>query len=364
MKKGIRNEVREVVGLDLGDKFSQVCVLDRESGEIVEESRLKTTEDGLRRRFAHVPRMRIALEAGTHSPWVDRLLKKLGHDVLVANPRKLRLVYQNKRKSDRADAMYLARLARTDPKLLAPVEHRGEAAQADLAILRSRDALVRARSRLIQHLRSVVKSMGGRMPKGSTEGCNSRLLGAIPEALRTALEPILKTIEELTAKIHEYDKQIEQMAQRAYPDAARLTQVRGVGALTALAFLLTLEDPHRFAKSRAVGAYLGMAPGRDSSGETDRQKRITKEGDAFLRRLLVQCANYILGPFGEDCDLRRYGERIAQRGGKNAKKRACVAVARKLAVLLHHLWVTGESYESLRAVTRTTGSSIARVGNR
>lgn len=352
MKKGNRRAVSEVGGLDLGDKYSQLCVLDAQSGEVIEESRVRTTEEGIRRRFGRCLKMRIALEAGTHSPWVSRLLKELGHEVLVANPRKLRLVYENRRKDDRVDAAYLARLARMDPKLLAPLRHRGKTAQADLAVLRSRDALVQTRTRLVNHLRSVVKSMGGRMPKGPAEGCNGRLAGSIPEPLHAALDPVLKTLGELTVRIREYDKQIETMARKSYPETARLTQVRGVGALTALAFVLTLEDPHRFKKSRTVGAYLGMIPGRDDSGETQKQRRITKEGDAYVRWLLVQCAHYILGPFGTECDLRRYGERIAQRGGKNSKKRACVAVGRKLAILLHRLWVSGDEYEPLRKVSK------------
>jgi transposase len=360
MKKGTRRAVSEVAGLDLGDKYSQLCVLDAQSGEVIEESRLRTTEEGIRRRFGHCPRMRIALEAGTHSPWVSRLLKELGLEVLVANPRKLRLVYENRRKDDRVDAAYLARLARMDPKLLAPLRHRGKTAQADLAVLRSRDALVQTRTRLVNHLRGVVKSLGGRMPKGPAESCNGRLAGSIPEPLRAALDPVLKTLGELTARIREYDKQIEAMARKKYPETARLTQVRGVGALTALAFVLTLEDPHRFKRSRTVGAYLGMVPGRDNSGETERRRHITKEGDAYVRWLLVQCAHYILGPFGTECDLRRYGERISQRGGKNGKKRACVAVGRKLGILLHRLWVSGEEYAPLHGTSK--GANAAGLG--
>jgi transposase len=356
MKKGSRKAGTEVAGLDLGDKSCQLCVVDAD-GEIVEESRVKTTEEGLRRRFGGARKMRIALEVGAHSPWVSRLLKELGHEVLVANPRKLRLVYENRRKDDRVDAVYLARLARMDPKLLSPLRHRGKAAQADLAVLRSRDALVQTRTRLVNHMRGVVKSVGGRIRTSTTRACGSRLSSSIPEPLRAALDPILRTIDDVTARIDEYDKQIEIMARETYPETARLMQVRGVGALTALAFVLTLEDPHRFKRSRTVGAYLGMVPGRDNSGETEKQRRITKEGDVYLRWLLVQCAHYILGPFGAECDLRRYGERIAQRGGRNSKKRACVAVGRKLGILLHHLWVTGEEYEPIHSASNKANAA-------
>lgn len=357
MKKDCRKAVKSVAGLDVGDKCSQLCVLDWETGEMQEESRLMTTEDALRRRFAKVPKMRIALEAGAHSPWVDRLLGQLGHEVLVANPRKLRLIYGNKRKNDKADASYLARLARMDPKLLAPVQHRKKEAQADLAIVRSREALVQVRTKLINHVRGTVKAMGGRLPKKTTRSFDSRLSESVPEPLRPALLPVLGAIETLKAQILAYDRQIEEMARTSYPETARLQQVRGVGALTALSFALTLEDPRRFDRSRTVGAYLGLVPGRDSSGESDPQRRITKEGDTFLRKTLVQSAHYLMGPFGEDCDLRRHGERIAQRGGKNGKKRACIAVARKLSVLLHHLWITGDEYERFHNAPQGTAAS-------
>jgi len=361
MKKGSRKRVSEVAGLDLGDKTSELCVLG-EDAEILEESRLSTTEEGIRRRFAHVPKMRVAIEAGTHSPWVSRLLEELGHEVIVANPRKLRLVYSNKRKCDRADALYLARLARMDPKLLAPVRHRKEKGQADLALLRSREVLVQTRTRLINHVRGMVKSMGGRLPKGSARSFGSHLADAVPVRLRTALGPVLKTIDEVTERIKAYDRKIEEMANRSYPETARLRQVRGVGALTALAFVLTLEDPARFERSRTVGAYLGLVPGRDSSGESDPQRRITKEGDMYLRKTLVQSAHYLMGPFGEDCDLRRHGERIAERGGKNGKKRATVAVARKLSILLHHLWRSGEEYDPLHNASRQDRSKAVAAG--
>lgn len=352
MKKDSKKAVRSVAGLDIGDKFSHLCVLDGETGEVQEEGRLMTTEAGLERRFREVPSMRVALEAGAHSPWVHRLLEELGHDVLVANPRKLRLIYGNKRKNDKADASYLARLARMDPKLLAPIKHRKKAAQADLAIIRSREALVQVRTKLINHTRGAVKAMGGRLPKKASRCFDGRLIEEIPESLRPALLPVLEAIETLKKQILAYDHQIEEMARTSYPETARVQQVHGVGALTALAFVLTLEDPRRFRRSRTVGAYLGLVPGRDSSGESDPQRRITKEGDKFLRKTLVQSAHYMLGPFGQDCDLRRHGERIAQRGGKNGKKRACIAVARKLSVLLHRLWLTGEQYHPLHNASR------------
>ncbi len=296
--------------------------------------------------------MRIAIEAGTHSPWVSRLLEECGHEVLVANPRKLRLIYANKRKTDQIDAENLARLARLDPKLLYPLKHRGEGSQAHLAVIRSREALVSSRTQLVNHVRGAVKSFGHRLPKCPARSFHKRAAEHVPEALRLAIGPILEQIGSLTERIREYDRKLEAICQEHYPETALLRQVEGIGVLTALTFVLTVEDPHRFEKSRTVGAYLGLVPATEKSGERDPQKRISKEGDEMLRRLLVGSAHYILGPFGSDSDLRRHGEKIASRGAKNSKKRAVVAVARKLSVLLHSLWITAEVYEPLRNTLR------------
>ena len=355
---GSKERPHTTVGLDLGDKYSYLCLIDRESGEVMEEGRLRTGPEAFRRRFASEQPMRIAIETGTHSPWASRVLEECGHEVLVANARKLRLIYANKRKTDEIDAENLARLARLDPKLLYPLKHRGEESQAHLAIIRSRQALVGCRSQLVNHVRGAVKSFGARLPKCPARSFHKRAAEHIPEALRPALGPILEQIGSLTQRIRDYERQLETISKENYPETELLRQVEGIGPLTALTFVLTLEDPYRFEKSRSVGAYLGLVPATDQSGDRDPQKRISKEGDEMLRKLLVSSAHYILGPFGSDSDLRRHGEKIASRGGKNAKKRAAVAVARKLAVLLHSLWVSAEVYEPLRNA-RTSGVRAA-----
>src|SRR5918995_4740923 len=339
-------------GLDLGDKYSYLCLIDQHSGEIMEEGRLRTSPEAFRRRFASEQPMRIAIEAETHSPWASRVLEECGHEVLVANPRKLRLIYANKRKTDQIDAENLARLARVDPKLLYPLKHRGEDSQAHLALIRSREALVSCRTQLVNHVRGAVKSFGHRLPKCPARSFHKKAPSHIPEALWAALGPILETIGSLTERIRDYERQLEAISKEHYPETDLLRQVEGIGMLTALSFVLTLEDPSRFAKSRMVGAYLGLVPATDQSGDRDPQKHISKEGDEMLRKLLVGSAHYILGPFGSDSDLRRHGEKIASRGAKNAKKRAVVAVARKLSVLLHRLWATGEVYEPLHNAKR------------
>src|SRR5215207_10022066 len=345
---GSKEHPHMTAGLDLGDKYSYLCLIDTVSGEVMEEGRLRTSPEAFRRRFAsEPPSMRIAIEAGTHSPWASRVLGECGHEVLVANARKLRLIYANKRKTDEIDAENLARLARLDPKLLYPIEHRGEESQAHMAIIRSRQALIGCRTQLVNHVRGAVKSFGARLSKCPARSFHKRAKEHIPESLRPTLEPILEQIGSLTERIRDYDRQLETISKERYPETELLRQVQGVGALTALTFVLTLEDPSRFEKSRSVGAYLGLVPARDQSGERDPQKRISKEGLEMLRKLLVGSAHYILGPFGQDSDLRRHAEKIASRGGKNAKKRAVVAVARKLSVLVHRLWVSAEVYDPL-----------------
>jgi transposase len=359
MNDGSTEQPQITAGLDLGDKYSYLCLIDTQSGEVVQEGRLRTTPQAFRRRFSSELPLRIAIEAGTHSPWVSRVLEECGHEVLVANARKLRLIYANKHKNDEVDAENLARLARLDPKLLYPLKHRGEGSQAHMAIIRSRQALVASRTQLVNHVRGAVKSFGARLPKCPARSFHKRAAEHIPEALWPALEPILEQIGSLTELIRGYDRQLETVSEEHYPETGLLRQVEGIGPLTALTFVLTLEDPHRFEKSRSVGAYLGLVPATYRSGESDPQKRISKEGDQMLRKLLVGSAHYVLGPFGSDSDLRRHGEKIAARGGKNAKKRAAVATARKLSVLLHHLWITGELYEPLYNAQRSEGRAAA-----
>lgn len=343
-----KEQPRITAGLDLGDRYSYLCLLDTDTGETLLQSRVRTTAEGLCQCLRGEDTMTIALEVGTHSPWVSRLLEDHGHHVLVANPRKTRLIYSSKQKTDKLDAEKLARMARLDPKLLYPMEHRTEQTQAHRAVIQSRDVLVRSRGKLINHLRGTVKSFGARLPGCSAPSFHAKAADAIPDELSDALQDVVDTIATLTEKIRGYDKRIQQMCNEHYPlQTGQLTQIPGVGPLTALSFVLTLEDPARFPNSRAVGAYLGLVPGKDQSGEQDPQQRISKQGDKMLRRLLVSSAHYILGPFGQDCDLRRHGEKLAAQGGKNARKRAAVAVARKLTVLLHHLWVTGEVYDPL-----------------
>lgn len=348
MSHAITGIPERTLGLDVGDRFSHYCLLDRD-GLVVAEGRIATRQGDLEAFFAGLAAARVALEVGPRSPWISRLVARFGHEVYVVNARKLKLISRNSRKSDKVDARLLARIARLDPGLLCPIDHVSAEAQAHRALLRSRDLMVRSRSRWVVHVRSTVKAMGEALPKGITaEGFAKRVDPLLPEPLRPALGPVLAQIALATKTIRQMDREVERLCREVYPQTALLTQVEGVGALTALTFVLVIDDPLRFRKSRWVGAYVGLTPARSQSGDNDPPRRITRQGDELLRRLLVQCAHYILGPFGSDSDLRRFGTALAERGGTAARRRAVVAVARKLAVLLHRLLVTAEVYEPLK----------------
>ena len=346
-KSEIFKDQKLTIGVNLGDRWSFYCVLD-EAGKIILEQKVPTTLEAMKQTFSRMPQSRIALETGTHSPWVSRLLTELGHEAIVAHAQKVQLITKSNRKDDRHDARTLARLARIDPELLGPVRHRSVQAQIHLTVIRARAELVSARTALVNAARGLVKSYGERLPKCGTQQVNRELAAALSTELRDVLEPLLREIESLNERIKEYDERMEKIAKVVYPEVSLLKQVKGVGTQIALTYVLTIENPQRFLKSREVGCFLGLKPGRRNSGESEPQKGISKAGDRYLRTMMVQGAHYILGPFGEDSDLRRWGRKLSERGGKNAKKRAVVAVARKLAVLLHRLWVSGEVYEPLR----------------
>jgi len=209
------------IGLDLGDRSSWYCLLD-EAGEVQLEQRLATTPKAMSEAFGGMPRCRIALETGMHSPWVSRLLSDLGHEVIVAHARNVRLIGESRKKDDRLDARTLARLARIDPQLLSPVKHRSAKAQAELTVIRARAGLVRSRTALVNTARGLTKSYGERL-----RGCNPRNLNpekaqALSPELQAALQPLLAAIASLSERIYEYNQQIAKIAKESYPQVARL----------------------------------------------------------------------------------------------------------------------------------------------
>lgn len=337
----------QVAGVDVGDEYSHIHIVD-EAGNMVEATRLETKPQRLKDYFSKRSQLRVALETGTHSPWLSRLIAEQGHEVLVANARQVRLIYAGQKKTDQLDAEKLARLARLDPKLLAPIHHRSEQAQAELAVIKARDGLMRSRTALVNQVRGLLKSFGVALPLCGADAFAKRIKAHIPEELSSALTPLVQVIETLTKHIHGYDQSIATLA-ASYPETSLLTKIAGVGKLTALCFVLTLEDPSKFKNSRSVGAFLGLTPGRDQSGQSDPRKGITKQGNSLLRKLLVQCANYMLRKASPDCDLKRFGAQLAK---KMSKSQAVIAVARKLAVLLHRLWSTGELYDPFFLATQ------------
>ena len=343
MKKNskIQQQVRETIGIDLGDKVSRYCVVDAD-GAIVEEGSFRHQVSSIEKHFGDQPR-RIAWEAGAQSAWISRELKKLGHEVIVANPRDLKWITSSDSKNDQADARKLAQLARVDARLLAPVEHRTAEQQTELAVIRARDATLRARTLLINSARGIAKGFGVRLPKSITGTFGQRAVEALPEFLRQALTGLLDQIDALSREITRYDQQIGVLAGQ-HPELARLESIPGVGRLTAMTFVLTLGRAERFAHSRDVAGFLGLRPKQRQSGARDPQLGISKSGDPYLRKLLVQCSHYILGHWGPDSALRQWGL-AKSRGDKKATLRAIVAVARKLSVLLHRLWVSREFYK-------------------
>jgi transposase len=339
-----QKEKRITIGLDLGERRHRFCALNQR-GEVVEEGSLANDRASLARLTVRYRGALAVMEAGVHSPWISRYLEGLGWEVIVSNPRKVRAIYEHERKSDQRDALMLARIGRMDRALLYPVRHSSEEAQQDLLRIKLRDSLVRARVALINSVRFSLKSLGYAVGNPSSERFHKVAMESLPEAVREMIAPSVQALAELSARITVLEREINVLARTKYPQTTWLAQIPGVGPLTALYFVLKIEDPKRFNNVRDVGAYAGLCPRRDQSGQSDPQLRISKCGDAYLRRLLVSAAQYILGPFGPKSALREYGLMLAADGTARARKRAVVAVARKLCVLLLSLWKNQSRYE-------------------
>jgi transposase len=218
------------------------------------------------------------------------------------------------------------------------------------AVIQARDALVKVRTMLVNQARGMAKSCGARLTGCSSHVFNKRTWGQVPEDLRPALAPIYEQILSLTQAIDEMENKVS-AAVKSRPSAELLAQIPGVGQLTALAYVLALGNVNRFERSRDVGAYFGLVPKKRASGDHDPQLGISKRGNGTVRRLLVCAAHYILGPFNRmESDLRSFGLRIAGSGNDSKRKRrAVVAVARKLAVAMAAVVKSGKPFELIRA---------------
>lgn len=336
------------IGFDISDKTLSYCELNA-LGEVVEEGELKLTRPVLRKYLSvQAKGARIAMETGLQTAWIREEVEAAGHVAVVGNAREMKAVTGRAHRNDERDAEQIARLARVDPKLMNPVELRRTAEQADLFVIRARAVLVEARTMLTNFARAITKAMGHRLPSGASHCFSARVREAVPPVLEPALTPLLTVLETMSAQIEAYDEQIEQLAEKRYPQTSWLKQVPGIGTLTALTYVLTVGDPARFAHSRDAGAFLGLVPRRRQSGEQDPHLGITKCGDRYLRKLMTQCAHVVMGRYGKDCSLRRWALAHAK-ASRSAKKRTVVAVARKLTVLLHRLWSKQEVYRAFPA---------------
>ena len=347
------------IGIDLGDTKHAICITDK-LGKIIAEYSIPNTRKQIEKLALEYPKALFAMEVGTHSPWISRQLQKHGLEVIVANARKLRAIYTNERKSDLLDARMIAKLARVDPDLLYPIYHCSEDTQTDFLTIKMRNTLVEQRVNIVNAIRGSLKALGIRIPQATTVGITNVARPYLekhhPEAL-PSMTPMLDILDELKAKIKQFDKSIDQIIATKYEAAQLIQQIGGVGPITALTFVLTIERAERFENPRDVGAYIGLVPRRDQSGNTDKELPISKTGSRYLRKLLVQCAQYNLGHFGQDSDLRRYGENIyltrnaknsnGKKGSRAAKRKAVIAVARKLSVLMLTLWQRECNYEPL-----------------
>lgn len=346
MTESTRMQPVVTIALDVGDRKTHLAEFHGRA--VARTSSLPTSRQAVTREFGSRGPVRVVMEVGSQSPWMSELLRSFGHEVQVVDARRTAKLMRDGHKTDGRDRVTLGMLAVGVPELLGDIKHRPPEAYADIAVLRARDQMVRARTSFIQAIRGMLKTQAIRLPSFSAPAFAKKALPLVPESFRPALEPLFKLLRDLEVEIRRYDVLLEQIAIARYPVTSRLRKVNGVGPLTSLAYVLSVFDPQRFRKSRAVGAWVGLCPKKKQSGDSDPQLSITREGNPYLRRLLVSSAQYIVGPFGKDSMLRRFGLQLCQRGGKNAKKRAVVAVARKLAVLLHRLWISDQPYDPLR----------------
>jgi transposase len=352
MSEGNTNKVPAVIGLDLGKKSVQVTVLSADA-TVLARFKVASKRKAIHDAFEKVDTCRVVMEVGGTSPWVSRLLSDLGFDVMVVAASTLKDIFGTRQKNDKNDADSLAAIALKCPELLRRVTHRNEDQQRHKAQLVLRDGMVRSRTLLVNEVRGVLGSLGAELPACSTDAFCRRVSKILEPRDQELVKGTMELIAALTHNIKALEREIETITETHYKEAAVLRQVGGVGPLTSFAFVLTIGDPRRFKRNRQVGSYLGLVPRQQQSGDDDPQLNITKAGDTLMRRLLVQSAQYTLGPFGKDSDLRRFGLAIAARGGLRAKKRAVIAVARRLAVLLLSLLKTGEVYEPLRHAEHT-----------
>ena len=346
------------VGLDLGDLNSNACMLNR-AGIEVGEFLVGTTPEGFEKFFRELPAgSLIVLEVGTHSPWSSRLLLQLGYVVRVVNARK---IDKRRIKTDRRDARMLARKGYDDSADLVEVRHRGEQQQKDLLVVQTRATLVGTRTDLINVARGTVKAFGYRLEAMDTDNVTAAMADDLPADIAVPIQALLRTVESINLELELLDDGIKKLIDQ-YPVTKGMMKIGSVGPVTALTFVLTIGEVERFSSSRTVGVALGLTPNKDQSGQNDPQLGISKAGNEYMRGLLVQCAQLTLGKRGKDSDIRRWGMKLQGKGTDgHQKKRAVVAVARKLAVLMHTLWSGGAAYDPFYSSKREAKKGQAKA---
>jgi transposase len=332
----------QYVGLDVSLRMTALCVVD-ESGGVIAEGKVASEPEALGgwlREHAPAAR-RIGMETGPLAVWLWNGLKERGLPVHVIDARhaKAGLTLQAS-KTDRNDARGLAQIMRTG--WFKEVQVKSTAAHLLRALLASRGMLVATRCALENQIRGLLKTFGlvlGKAGRRRFEVRLRELLAAEPR-LGRLVTPLLEVRRSLVEQIQTYDRCLVAIARR-HAVVRRLMSVPGVGAVTAVAFVAAIDDPSRFRRSRHVGAYFGLVPRRYQSGEVDRPGRISKAGDQLVRTLLYEAANALLTRSRQPSALKAWAEAIAARSGR---KKAKVALARRLAVMLHRLWRDGTAF--------------------
>jgi len=323
------------IGIDLGKRESQIAII-TEDGELIDR-RIRTERHRLTEIFGHLPKAKVLVEASTESEWVARCLEELGHEVIVADPNYAPMYSQRTRrvKTDRRDARALAHACKLGAYRSA---HRTSDGRRELrTILAMREALVRTRTAWISRIQPVLRREGYRIRSGNAETFVTRVEElAVFGSLRAAIAPLLQLLKPLTEQIALLDERLAAIAE-ADSLTGRLTTVPGVGPVTAVAFVVTVDDVTRFRDAHQVESYVGLVPSEWSSSETQRRGQITKAGNSRMRWLLVQAAWCVLRrrKKAETAALRDWADRIAQRRGRRI---AAVALARRLAGILYALW--------------------------
>ena len=346
------------IGMDLGNSKHTVCAIDV-AGEVLWRNEVANTPEALKPFFEENAGATVAMETGLCCRWVSALAKSCGCDALVGNARKLAAIWQSKQKNDENDALLIAELARASRRLFHPVELRDDERHEMVQLIELREVAVSQRTQAVNSVRGLCKAHGVFIPKCDASCFHKVAADAIPDGMAWKFKPMLRHLKEVAATIKRYDAMLEEYAQKHFKEEVELLRtVPGVGPITSCAFVALIADPGRFGSARDAGAYFGLTPGQDKSGDKDAPKHITKTGSALMRHLLVTAANHILRASSPDTALKRHGERICARGGKVARRKAKTAVARKLAVVMLAMLKSGKAYDDgIAAVKAGAGES-------